>query len=409
MKIFFLISVLLAVVLTNSVKAAILVDKTMFAYNKTFNLNYCLPNDFDEAKVYPLIVAMHYCGGTSKEYRSNLTALCDSLKMIVVCPDNKSNVIYEGEQSILVTAIDSSRIFFPIDTTKVYLTGMSCNGEFITRYGLNNFYPFKGIFPWDPWIQNTNPKAYNFNSKMPIVISVGYFDPNYKTLISFYDSLKAHQATVNLVIIPNVAHELFNGFSNEMIKCIYYLNGTPDFSFDPISNSEVFNTDSALIDIHINNPGDKKLKFSAGADMIYFVSKTEILPGIDKNHFKVKVVPAKKKKGKMIITVTAFDEVKKEMSQVLVRMEIKEKPAAMEKIQQNGFSVYPVPVNDYLYFSCNDQHLSIQISDVSGKEMINLENVDTSDGIQLQSLPNGFYFLHARGKNTNETIKFLKN
>jgi hypothetical protein len=409
MRTFFLISVFLAITLFSSVRAAILVDKTMFAYNTTYNLNYCLPNDYDKTKVYPLIVAMHYCGGTATEYRNSLTALCDSLKMIVVCPDNRSQVIYDGRQSMLVTAIDSSRIFFPIDTTKVYLTGMSCNGEFITRYGLNSFYPFKGIFPWDPWIQNTNPKVYNFDSKMPTVISVGYFDPNYKTLVAFYDSLKAHHATVNLHVVPNVAHELFAGFSNEMIKCIYYLNGVPDFTFDPVGNSEVFNTDSALIDIHINNPGDKNLKFSAGADQIYFVTKTEILPGADKNHLKLKVVPGKKKKGKIIVTVTAFDEVKKEMAQVLVRMEIKDKPAATDKIKQNGFSVYPVPVNDNLFFTCNDQFLSIRISDASGKEMMNFENVDASNGIQLQSLPNGFYFLTATGKSTNETIKFLKN
>jgi hypothetical protein len=61
-----------------------------------------------------------------------------------------------------------------------------------------------------------------------------------------------------------------------------------------------------------------------------------------------------------------------------------------------------------LYFTCNEQNLSINITDISGKEIMNIRNVNTREGIQLHSLPKGFYYLIAKGDKTNETVKFMK-
>jgi len=409
MKTKFLISILLVSFCCMQAKASVNIDKTMIENGITYKLNYCVPNDFDETKEYPLIVAMHYCGGTAVQYRTALSGLCDSLKMIIVCPDNKSVVIPESEEHMLVTAIDSSKSFFPIDETKVYLTGMSCNGEYITRHGLNNFYPFKGIFPWDAWITTSNPKTYNFDCKIPIVISVGSDDPNYASLIAVYDSLKAHKANVNLVIVPNVGHSIFNGFSNEMINCIYYLNSNPDFSFEPIENSEVANNDSIYIDVIVNNPGNKKLKYSTSVNNNQYITKTEIIPSNNDNQFKIKVVPNKNRKGgKIIVTIKAFDEANSELAQGFSTIEIKNATTSADMINQNDFEIYPNPVIDNLYFKSKEQNLSINITDVNGKEMINFENVDTRNGIQLQGLPRGFYYLSANGTETTKSIKFLK-
>jgi len=408
MKTKFLFSIFLVTVYCITVKASVSVNKTMTENGKTYILNYCLPNDYDSTKVYPLVIGMHYCGGTSTQYRTSLAGLCDSLRMIVVCPDNKSQVIPESELNMLITAIDSSRVFYPIDTAQVYITGMSCNGEFITRHALNNFYPFKGIFPWDAWITSANPKVYNFDCKIPVVISVGSDDPNYNALIAVYDSLKAHNANVDLLIMPNVAHYIFPNFSAEMINCIYYLNGTPDFSFEPISNIELPNTDSVLIDVAVNNPGKKTLKYFATVNNKNLVTKTEIIPGITENHFTLKVVPNQKSKGRLIITVRAFDEINKEMVQGFSNIEIKATPTSSSMVKPNEFKIYPVPVTDYLYFTSKEQNLTISITDISGKEIIQIENADTRNGIQLQPLPKGLYFLIAKGSNTNEKVKFLK-
>jgi hypothetical protein len=405
MKTKLLLSIVLTIIFFMPLKAKIYVDKTMIENKVTYNLNYCLPSDYSSSKTYPLIVAMHYCTGTAKEYRDALAGLSDSLKMIIVCPDNKSNVIPESAEHMLVTAIDSSKIFYSIDESKVYLTGMSCNGEYITRHGMKNFYPFKGIFPWDPWITNTNPKLYNYECKTPIVLSVGSEDPNYSTIVSFYDSLKAHQAKVNLLIVPGVAHVLYYGIYKEMINCIYYINGTPDFSFQPISDFELANSDSTVLDVVVNNPGNKKLKYSAYASSKVVITKTEIIPGDNENQFKIKVVPNKKTKGKVIITIKAFDELNKEIAQGLVKLEVKVNPTSSGQINKNDFKIYPIPVKDYLYFDSKEQYLSIKILDISGKELMSFKNVDTCEGIQLQSLTSGFYFLVA---NEIGKVKFFK-
>jgi hypothetical protein len=404
MKTKFIISILLVSIYCLPIKASVYEDKKMTEKGITYNLNYCLPKDYDQSNQYPLIVAMHYCGGTSKQYRDCLSLLSDSLKMIVVCPDNNSVVIPESQLNMLVTAIDSSKVFYNIDETKVYLTGMSCNGEFIIRHGLTNFYPFKGIFPWDAWITSTSPELYNYDCKIPIVIAVGSHDPNFVAQVAMYDSLKAHNATVSLVIVANIAHQLFDTFSQEMINCIYYLNGTPDFSFEPIKSIDLLSNDSVLVDVFVNNPGNKKLNYSATFNNNVYIKKMEIIPGDTQDHFKLKLVP-KKRTGKIIITVKAFDEIKKEMAQEFITINLKEAPATVGQIGQKDFKIYPVPVTDYLYFESNEQNISVSITDVSGKEMMNFKDIKTSDGILVQLLPKGFYYLTANG---NETVKFLK-
>ncbi|HPS12936.1 MAG TPA: T9SS type A sorting domain-containing protein, partial [Prolixibacteraceae bacterium] len=373
----------------------------------TYTLYYALPNDYDSTKNYPLVIGMHYCGGNATDYRTNLMGLCDSLRMVVVCPDNKSQVIPEEQLNMLVTAVDSSKIFYHVDEKQVYLTGMSCNGEFITRHGLNNFFPLKGLFPWDAWITAANPALYNFDCKIPAVIAVGSDDPNYKALIAVYDSLKAHQANVDLLIVPNVGHSLFPGFSNEMINCIYYMNGTPDFSFEPVQNVEMLNTDSVLIDVVVKNPGNKKLSFSTSVSNKNLVKKVEILRGDAENRFSLKVVANPKYKGSLIVTLKAFDAENKQLAQGFANVELKQATSTGELTPTN-FKIYPVPVTDYLYFTSNEQSLSIHITDISGKLILNFDKIDVRGGIQIQSLSKGYYFLEAKGNTTNEKVKFLK-
>jgi translation initiation factor 1 (eIF-1/SUI1) len=409
MKTKLLLSTLLLFVSSLWVNATVLADKTMIHNGKTYKLNYCLPNNFNDTVAYPLIVAMHYCGGTAVEYRAALSGLSDSLNTIVVCPDNNSNVIPESELQMLVTTIDSSKVFYKIDTSKVYLTGMSCNGEFITRHGLKNFYPFKGIFPWVPWITGASPKLYDFNSKMPIVIAVGSDDTNYKTLIAVYDSLAAHNAKVNLVIVPSVGHSLFGTFSNEMINCIYYLNSTPDFSFDPIAKTELNNNDSIQIAIKVNNPNHKDLKYSLTVDKKTIVKKAELLMGDDPEQMKVKIVANPKYKGKLIFIVKAFDPSTNNATQVVSSIDIKLAPTTSIKQQDlNNLSIYPNPVSDKIYFSESSEPLSIEITNLKGEKIMEFQHILPAEGLQVQSLKKGYYLMNVCGTETKKTIKFLK-
>ena len=389
-------------------KAAVNKESEMIENNISYKLNISIPNDYDENLAYPLVVAMHYCGGTAVQYRNGLSGLCDSLKMIIVCPDNNSQVIPEKQLNMLVTAIDSTRHLYNIDTTQVYLTGMSCNGEFITRHGLNNFYPFKGIFPWVPWITTTNPK-YNFDSKMPIVMGVGSIDQNYTQLMATYDSLKAHDANVNLLLVPNIGHTMeFADFSNKMIECIYYLNGTPDFSINPVEDFSLLNSDSLMLDISVDNPQNKELSYSASYNNINLISQMKIITNENTNEFQLKLVPNKTKKGKIIITLKAYDKTNGLLTQEIVYIDLQEDKTDSNQLNKSDFILYPNPANDYIYFTGEEKDITVEIMDINGKVLQKQNKINSKNGIQIKLLPKGNYVLNATGIDDIKTFKFSK-
>jgi len=198
-KIFFY---LFAFVLIGSeVSGAVKIDTSFVASNAKHKLYYSIPDNYDAAKKYPLVVGLHYCGGTAISYRNSLTPLADSLQVIIVCPDNSTAVIPDNQLDIITAAADTARAIYSIDTTAMFLTGMSCNGEVTLRQGLKKFYPFTGIFPWVPWVQSRNQfNNYLINSDMPTVLAVGTNDDNFAVLMSLYDSLREEGANINLVL-----------------------------------------------------------------------------------------------------------------------------------------------------------------------------------------------------------------
>jgi poly(3-hydroxybutyrate) depolymerase len=113
-----------------NLSAATKINTTFLAGTVKHSLFYSIPDNYNPAKKYPLIVGLHYCGGSGNMYRNSLNPLADSLQVIIACPDNSSNVIPDDHLDIVTAAADSARIAYSIDTTAMYLTGMSCNGEF---------------------------------------------------------------------------------------------------------------------------------------------------------------------------------------------------------------------------------------------------------------------------------------
>jgi hypothetical protein len=401
------IVIFLVMLCFTTARGAIKVDASMVENEITYKLCYSIPSDFDSTKQYPLIVAMHYCGGTAQQYRDALATLADSLRMIVVCPDNKSVVIPESELNMLITAIDSSKAFYPINENEVYLTGMSCNGEYITRHGLNNFYPFKGIFPWNPWITAANPALYNFDCKTPIVISVGSNDTNYKPVVAVYDSLKAHNADVYLEIVPNVGHALPGNIWIPMINCIYYMNGTPDFSIQAVDDMQLNDTDSIIFDVAVTNPSAIDLQYFVTPNNNSLVKKIEILPGKTSNTFSVKVVGKPKNSGQLILTLKALDAAGKNMVQGFANINVN-KTVSSDEMKTSDLKIFPVPVDDMLYFSGNEEISSATIVDLSGREVMKKTSVSNNESIDVKSLPKGIYTLIVESKESVKTVKFQK-
>jgi predicted peptidase len=141
--------------------ASVLTDSAMVVNNTSHKILFCIPDDYDPNNTYPLVIGIHYCGGSASEYRNALVSLTDSLGVIIACPDYFSNQVPDGDTNMFKILVDTASSIYNINSDEIFLTGMSCNGDYSLRQGLNKVYPFKGIFPWAPWVSTSSPEVFN--------------------------------------------------------------------------------------------------------------------------------------------------------------------------------------------------------------------------------------------------------
>lgn len=99
-------------------------------------------------------------------------------------------------------------------------------------------------------------------------------------------------------------------------------------------------------------------------------------------------------------------------------MEIEAKTTALNEVtKQQDFYVYPNPANDYLYVKCQlnnaNSHLKISLLDITGKEVMILENKKTSElnfekrYTLNQQIEPGIYFLRVNNEDMTITKKII--
>jgi predicted esterase len=234
---------------------------------------YSVPATYNPAKKYPLIVGLHYCGGSASEFRNALKDFSTKKDAIVMCPDNFQAEFNNATAGLILNSIDTTRLLYNIDTTMVFFTGFSCNASEVLQRGLQHFYNFRGIFPWEPYLPSLATMNLNYNSNMPVTLSAGNADPSFDNDINVYDSLVAHKANVNLIVVPNVNHTL-GGFMGVMLKAYDYLLDSNYISISPIANMEIPGS-SSEIKVSINNISHKK---NAEIEVNAFSSFPNIIP-----------------------------------------------------------------------------------------------------------------------------------
>lgn len=69
--------------------------------------------------------------------------------------------------------------------------------------------------------------------------------------------------------------------------------------------------------------------------------------------------------------------------------------------------LYPNPASDFIRLS-NIEVVNVQVTDLTGKTLISLSNVNDQTDINVSNLNSGVYFFTVKGENVNETIKFIK-
>jgi hypothetical protein len=411
------ITLIFIVMFINSMllKGAEYIDASMVSSNVKYNLVVSVPDDYNPSQSYSLVVGLQPCmSATTKSYLIALKPLTDSLKMIVICPDlsKTGNWMTDANMNVIVTSIDSAMAMFNIDPKSVYLTGMSCNGATTLQQGLKKMYPFKGIFPWAPYISNADPKVMDMNSDMPVTIAVGTSDGVLAPNLSLYDSLKTHGAKVNLVLVEGIAHTYeFANFGNEMIHSINYLNDTNTISINYseaiLPNFEINDTDPAKeLEFEVTNLGEKELNFKSISSNTIVIGNPEITYTPANHAVKLKFSPKVGKAGKSVIVLEASEKNGSAVEQVTFKVKVTKTVAAVTLLESSPkLEVYPNPASDHIYLKSEEKNLSVQISDLNGRVVLETTNINNSS-VDISQLKKGMYLIRVYNKNYSSNSIF---
>lgn len=406
-KVFHLLASLLLIT-TLSVKASVDADTTIIVNGTEHGLSVTIPSDYDPLISYPLIIGLHYCGGSSDEYRDALRPLCDSLNIIIACPGNSGQQM--SDPDFILASIDTAKSNYTIDTTQVFLTGMSCNGVSVLQMGLNSIYPFKGIFPWVPYFSSFTNATFNLDSEMPIVISVGTDDSNYGAILRLYDSLASHEASVDLVLVQGIGHILaFSEFSNEMTRCMWYLNDTNAIIIESVADFSMINTDPAVeIKVPVTNIAGRALHFRTLSSANHVISPAEVSMNETNDTATFMIDPVDNQVGRVFIVLEGTEEGGTGIEQMVFHIAVQGVPVSMQTEESTkGIEVYPIPASSQLFLKCQETEVSVQVINMEGKTVLKKDPFNTSSALDISSLPEGVYLLAARNANFEGSVRFV--
>ena len=405
----FIVCILLA---NLTAKSAVFIDATVVAKSGKHTLLFSVPNDYDSTKKYSLVIGLHKYGGDALNYRKNLQAITDSLKMIVACPDNSGQGFSISQFDVIIASIDSAKSKYKIDDKSIFYNGMSMNGTYVLNTGLQNLYPFKGIFPWAPYMPNIE----NLNSKVPVVLSIGTAD-DYGTgaTLNLYDSLKSHNANVNLVLLPGIKHTSdFPAFGNEMIRCLYYLNDTglitikaQDTSvFDMLNNASAMN-----LKFKVSHKTSKEIIVSTLSSSPTVIPNPEITYTSEDSTVSLNFKPTAGQSGRVEIILEAREKDGTAIKQITARVMVKKAPTAISKTDANSSLVlYPNPATDHLMLKSkqNDAKGLIEIICITGQQIQQNTFNSQLSYIDISNLKNGLYIVKITTESGIIAQKFVK-
>ena len=191
----------------------------------THNVEYYVPSNYNSANSYPLLVALHGCGGNATAYRNSFTSIADSIGAILVCPDFMAGQITGTDGMIIPDVIDSTinQLGYNINTNEVYLTGFSCNGQETMKQAWSGIYPFRAIVPLNAWVPSLT--GYNFKSNVPTCICSGTADGSYNNNSAIYDSVIANGGVAKFNSMPGIPHtSSFTTRDAEMMECFKWID-----------------------------------------------------------------------------------------------------------------------------------------------------------------------------------------
>lgn len=364
------LTALASLALTIMLKATTDVDTSFVVNGTSHNLLFSLPENYDSENTYPLVIGIHYCGGTADQYRNALHEFADSLNVVVACPDYSSEQVPNADSNMFKILVDSAYGMYSIDTNSVYLNGMSCNAEFGLRQGLKKTYPFKGIFLWAPWASSSSPDLYDYDSDMPTVISIGTSDVKLIPALNICDSLKTHEANADLILLPGITHTLdFDAFANTMIKSYYYLTDTNSITLSAIEDMKMKGNETKNLSFTYGNTSGKDIKVNVTSSHTSRIPSPAITINSNTVEFTLE---AKNTSG----TVTFVVEVSEvggtgiEQSTFKVVLEKQEEQVnSSDDALLSAVKIYPNPVTSELYIENLSGKAEVTLINLTGKVM----------------------------------------
>jgi predicted esterase len=201
-------------------------DTVISFMDTTRKLACFVPEDYDPAKAYRLLIGLHGMGDNAVNYRN---ALINSLRWsthfpntIFICPSPETNTAdfysFAGSEEIIQTSIDFAMSTYHIDTSNVLLQGFSLGGRAALRYGLEHPEKFAGLLLNTPAIQgvknamNRQPQyqyKYENADLLPIYITHGGTDVLYTAPIdSAVKQMILQNGKVLFNYLPKLGHSI---------------------------------------------------------------------------------------------------------------------------------------------------------------------------------------------------------
>jgi hypothetical protein len=81
---------------------------------------------------------------------------------------------------------------------------------------------------------------------------------------------------------------------------------------------------------------------------------------------------------------------------------------AINDIFRNNYNIYPIPANDVLHVEGLSTNSRLSVYSISGKELMNIEAVNSISLLNISDLEQGVYFLKISEKGNSEILKFIK-
>lgn len=201
-------------------------ERTIDVQGASKEMSCYVPSTYDASNDYPLIVALHGCGGNAMAYRDEFMNWAETLEAILICPNNYGMQFDDGDIAFLDAAIDSTANVYAIDASSVYLTGFSCNGKAAIWLSDDLSNSIKGVIPLNPYI-GVLDASYDYDSEILKCICTGDMDSQHGLAQQYHDSVLAHGKPSKLNVMPGVAHEwIFQTRDAELTECLNWIDST---------------------------------------------------------------------------------------------------------------------------------------------------------------------------------------